>query len=372
MFRIYSDEEDVKAVASVLNRGTFWASGPEVERFEGAISEYAGTRYALCFNSGTSALHAALLAHEVEGGEVVVPSFTFVSTVNSVVLAGGKPVFAESEPETLGLDASDVVDRLTPKTKAIVAIHYAGFPSKDVEALRDLARDRGLLLVEDAAEAFGARLNGQMVGTFGDSAMYSFCQNKIITTGEGGALVTDSEEVFERAKLVRSHGRLEEGQDYFSSVRDNDYVRLGYNYRLSTPAAALGLAQLSKVDKIISMRRDLAGRLEREISKCGDVEFPKEPTGGFSVHQFFPLFLGDQSTRDQFQSFLSDRGIMTKVYFQPVHLKKYYREQFGCAPGDLPTTESLSARAVSLPFFPHMEDGEVNYLLEAVREFFNS
>ena len=202
LFKMYWDQDDLDSVTNTLSFGMNWAVGPEVTQFEQELSEYIGTKYCLTFNSGTSALHAALLAHGIgNGDEVIVPSFTFIATANAPLFVGARPVFADIEERTLGLDPEDVLEKITPQTKAIIPIHYGGCPCM-IRELREIADDHSLILVEDAAEAFGASINGEKVGTFGDSAMLSFCQNKIITTGDGGAMVTESRDLYEKMKLI--------------------------------------------------------------------------------------------------------------------------------------------------------------------------
>ena len=180
LFNIYHEDDDIKAVSDIIKRGMYWATGSEIEEFEKKIAKYVGTKYAVALNSGTSALHILLLAHGIKDKEVIVPSFTFIATANSVILAGGIPVFAEVEDETFALDTEDVKKRITEKTKAIMPMHYGGFPARDIEKLRKLADENNLLLIEDAAQSLGANINGKKAGTFGDSAIFSFCQNKII------------------------------------------------------------------------------------------------------------------------------------------------------------------------------------------------
>ena len=226
LFKIYWDNDDVEAIEQVIKRGSSWACGSEIEEFEKAITDYIGAKYCVTFNSGTSALHAAMLAYGIgPGDEVVVPSFTFIATANAPLFVGAKPVFADVDEETLGLNPQDVKRKITPKTKAIIAVHYGGCPCK-IEELRKIADAHKIILIEDAAEAMGAKVSGKMVGTIGHSAILSFCQNKVITTGEGGAVITDDEETYEKLKLleklkrVRSHGR-EEG-DYFALAKGLD------------------------------------------------------------------------------------------------------------------------------------------------------
>ena len=248
-FKTYSDKDDIEAIAKVIKRGTNWAVGPEIQEFEYELAKFVGTKYALTFNSGTSALHTLLLACDVKGKEVIVPSFTFIATANAVILAGGIPVFAECESETFGLDAEDVRKKITSKTKAVIPIHYGGCACRDIEKLARLCNDNNLLLLDDAAESLGADVNGKKVGTFGTAAMFSFCQNKIISCGEGGVIVTENPKLYERMKLLRSLGRIEEVEgDYFSSIKDCDYLKVGFNFRMPTMNAALGLSQLRKIN----------------------------------------------------------------------------------------------------------------------------
>jgi perosamine synthetase len=372
LFKIGWTPDDVAAVKNVIERGTFWASGPEIEALEIALAEYHGQKHCLVFNSGTSALHAALLAHDVKGKEVIVPSFTFISGVNTVVLAGGIPVFAESESETFGLDTNDVEKKITKNTKAIVPIHYGGAVSRDIAKLRQLCDKHDLILIEDAAESIGSTLNGKKAGTYGHSAMFSFCQNKIITSGEGGAIVTDDDAIYHKMKMIRSHGRLELEEDYFSSVKDNDYLELGYNDRMSSMTAALCHSQLKRVDKIIEERQTIARKISERLSNVKEISLPLLPPEYRHVYQMYTILLKDKKTRDGLQQHLEKQSIMTKVYFNCVHLKTYYRKAFGHEEGDLPFTEQLSDRVLTLPFYPGMTDEEIHSLCEHIASFFQS
>lgn len=367
LFKIYWDKEDIRAVSGAIERGMFWAIGPHIKEFEEGISKYIGTKYPTVFNSGTSALHAALLAHGIrEGDEVVVPSFTFIATANALLFVGAKPVFADIEEKTYGLDPEDVKEQITDKTKAIVPIHYGGCPCL-IRELREIARDNGLLLIEDAAEAFGAMVNGKKVGTFGDAAMFSFCQNKVITTGEGGAIVTNSKEIHDRLELIRSHGRLEK-DNYFISAGYMDYTDLGYNFRMSNITAALGVTQLKKVDKIIKMRRKNAGYLTKKLSAIDEVVPPSSPKGYFHVYQMYTIRVKD-GRRDALSKYLSKKGIMTKVFFYPVHLTHFYKKKLGYKT-KLPVTEEVSKQVLALPMYPSLTRGEMDYIASAVETFF--
>jgi len=333
LFKIYWDEEDVRLVSEVIRRGMYWAIGPEIEEFENLISEYIGVKYCTVFNSGTSALHAALLAHEVgEGDEVIVPSFTFIATANAPLFVGAKPIFADIEEETFGLDPEDVKEKITKKTKAIIPVHYAGCPCF-IKELKEIAEDFNLILIEDAAEAFGAKVKEKKVGTFGNSAMFSFCANKVITTGEGGAIVTNSKNLYEKLKLIRSHGRVDKG-NYFSSTEKMDYISLGYNLRMSNITASLGIAQLKKIDKIIEMRRKNVEYMSKELSKIKGIVIPEVHKDFFHVYQMYTIKVNGG-----------------------------YKE------GELPATEKISKEVLTLPMYPLLKKNEMDYITREINEF---
>ncbi len=370
LFNIYWDEEDIRMTTEAIKKGMYWTAGPNIEAFERMIAKYIGTKHCLVFNSGTSALHAILLAYDIgPGDEVIVPSFTFIATANAPLFVGAKPVFADIEEETYGLDHEDVESKITPRTKAIIPIHYGGSPCQ-VRELREIADAHHLVLIEDAAEAFGARIGEKKAGTFGHSAMFSFCQNKIITTGEGGAIVTDSEEIYERLKLIRSQGRLETA-DYFTSAEHMDYVTLGYNFRISDISAALGIAQLKKADKIIEMRRSNAEYMSQRLLDIEELRTPEVPEDYFHVYQMYVIRVkGDKDSRDGLMAYLGRTGIMTKVDFHPVHLTRFYRERFGHKAGELPVTEKVSNQVLTLPMYPTLAKEEIDYIAEQIRDFF--
>jgi perosamine synthetase len=370
LFKIYWDKEDIILISQAIERGAYWATGPNIEAFEHMIAEYIGTKYCLVFNSGTSALHAILLAYDIgPGDEVIVPSFTFIATANAPLFVGAKPVFADIEEETYGLDPKDVERKITSNTKAILPIHYGGSPCL-VRELIEIADAHNLVVIEDAAEAFGARIMKKKVGTFGHSAMFSFCQNKIITTGEGGAIVTDSREIYEKLKLIRSQGRLETA-NYFASAEYMDYVTLGYNFRLSDISAALGIAQLKKVDKIIEMRRRNAEYMRQRLLDLEEIRVPEVPENYFHVYQMYTIrIIGDKATRDELMAYLGNMGIMTKVNFHPVHLTQFYQEKLGHKAGELPMTERVSNQEVTLPMYPTLTEEEIDYIGEQIKDFF--
>jgi perosamine synthetase len=366
LFKMFWDQDDIDTVSAALSSGMNWAVGGNVAEFERKIAEYIGTKYCLTFNSGTSALHAGMMAHGIgTDDEVIVPSFTFIATANAPKFVNAKPVFADIDEITLGLIPESVEEQITKKTKAIIPVHYGGCPCR-IQELREIADDHNLILMEDAAEAFGASVDKKLVGSIGDSGMFSFCQNKVITTGEGGALVTDSRDVYEKAKLVRSHGRLETA-DYFSTHETMDYVTLGYNFRLSNISASLGLAQIKKVDSIIKMRIGIAENYTKMLKQSVPKAIPmKAPRGYKHVYQLYSIRV---PKRDKLMEYLTGHGIMTKIYFAPVHLTHYYRKELGYKVS-LPVTERVADDIVSLPIYPGMSEKDAEGVVQAISAFY--
>lgn len=370
LFKSYWEEDDVESVAKVIRRGTYWATGPEIKEFEEKVANFVGTKYALAFNSGTSALHSILLSYNIgKGDEVIVPSFTFIATGNAPLFVGAKPVFAEIEDKTFGLDVEDVKNKITKKTKAIMPIHYGGCPCVNIKELKELAEDHNLLLIEDAAQSLGAKIKDKKVGTFSDAAMFSLCQDKMITTGDGGVIVTDSKDCYEKSKLIRSHGRAE-SSDYFSSSDLMDYVSLGYNFRMPTMIAALGISQLKKIDKTIKLRRKNAELYTSKLSGIDEITLPSCPKDFFHVYQKYTIQT-DEKNREKLKDHLSKKGIFSKAYFGlPVHLTKFYRDKFGYKNGDLPRTEKMSERVLTLPMFPALENKDLEYVTSSIKDYF--
>jgi perosamine synthetase len=367
LFKIYWEKEDVALVRDAIKKGMYWAIGPNIEKFEEKISAYIGTKYCATFNSGTSALHATLQACGVgKDDEAIIPSFTFIATANAPLFVGAKPVFADIESETYGLDPEDVKEKITKKTKVIIPVHYGGSPCL-IRELKEIAEDNDLILIEDAAEAFGAKIGDKKVGTFGEAAILSFCSNKVITTGEGGAVVTNSKKLYEKLKLIRSHGRLESG-NYFTSSEHMDYVDLGYNFRMSNITAALGIAQLEKTDKIIEMRRKNAKYLTKKLSVIDELILPSAPKGYFHVYQMYTIRM-KKGSRDDLLEYLAGEGITTKVFFHPVHLTHFYRKKLGYRV-DLPITEDVSKQVLTLPMYPTLTKKEMDYIAEKINTFF--
>jgi len=370
LFKIFWDENDIQAIESVVRSGKYWATGPQINEFENKIKDYLDAKHCITFNSGGSALFALMLAYKFKpGSEILVPSFTFIGTAYAPLYINAKPVFTDIEKKTFGLDPADVKRKITSKTTGIIPIHYGGMPCK-IHELKEIAQDNNLLLLEDAAESFGAKYKGKNVGTFGDAAIFSFCHNKIFTTGEGGCVITDDDRIYERLKLVQSYGRVLEG-DYFLNPKNLDYIELGHNFRLSSMSAALGISQLKKVDTIIQMRRKNAEYLNKSFKSFDNIVVPEPPTSHFfSVYQMYTIrILDGKLKRDNLMNYLSENGISSRIYFDPVHkysvFKNIVQEDIF-----LPNTEELTSQVLTLPLYPHMSKNELDYIVNNVKTFF--
>ena len=363
-----SDADDVKAISKVILRGSDWAIGPEIEQFEEMLAKYVGSDYCLTFNSGTSALHAALLVLNLKiGSEILVPSFTFIATVNSVLMVNAKPKFVDIEEKTYGLDPVMTKASVTNKTSAIMPIHYAGLPCQ-IEEIADISKRKKIYLIEDAAQALGAKVKKRMVGTFGDLAIFSFAGNKVLTTGEGGCITTNSKQLYEKLKLLRSHGRKDK-QSYFSSITKPEYVTIGYNWRMSSITAALGISQMKKIEKLIRLRRNHAKYLSSRLSKFEQIVTPKESEGNHHVFQLYSIKLNNSKIRDGLMKFLSQKGIMSKVFFHPVHLTKFYKNLEVLGKNNLSHTENVSNQILTLPMYPSLKKEDLNYICGSISEF---
>lgn len=365
LYKIDTDESDVDAIAKVIRRKMYWTGGPLVGQLESQVASYVGCKHGIAFNSGTSGLFAISEALKLQpNDEVIVPSFTFISTCNSVAAKGAKPIFAEIEPKYYGLDPKDVKARITDKTKAIYAVHYAGGACRIAE-LAEIASDAGVYLVEDAAESLGCQINGRKVGSYGSCAMFSFCGNKVVTTGEGGLVVTNDSEMAEKMSLIRSHGRFDNGQ-YFDSSDSFDYLLLGHNWRMSDITAALGISQFGRLSTIIEKRRS-AARLYDELLQDLPVITPEAIPNTRHIYQMYSVLFRSNKDRESARNELERAGIMSKVYFDCVHLTSFYRQKFLTKEGQLPVTEDISNRILTLPLYPDMKPNDVETVCSRIQ-----
>lgn len=339
-------EEEIEAVSRVL-RSPILTNGPETAAFEREFADYHQADHGVAFANGTVALVALYAALGIgPGDEVIVPSLTFVSSATSILYAGATPVFADVDPETFNLDPSDVARRLSPRVKAILAVHYGGQPA-DLAELSALAADAGVVLLEDAAEAHGALYRGRHVGTWGKAGMFSFTPTKNITTGEGGMVVTRDGDLAARLRLLRNHGQ----------TAPYEHAVLGCNWRLSEMQAAIGRAQTAKLEAILTRKRTLAAYLDQLLDPMVGVQPPLVRDDREHVHMLYTVTLdsGDPSRRDAVIADLARQGIESRVYFPPAHRQPI----FGGSPPDLPVTDDLAGRILSLPIHSRLTPEEV-------------
>jgi perosamine synthetase len=349
-------EEEVEAVVKVLRSGLLTSglgAGPVVTQFEKNFAEFAGVKHAIAVNTGTAALHSAIVATGVkQGDEVILPSFTFVATAEAVVMAGGKPVFTDIDPKTYNVSPAEIEKAITKKTKAIVPVDLYGLPA-EIKPIREIAAKHGLALVEDAAQAHGATYEGKPAGVFADAACWSLYASKNMTTGEGGVVTTDDDEIAETVRLIRTHG---EKAKYAS-------LMLGTNYRMSEVQAAIGSVQLEKLPAFVAKRRENARRLTKILVKTERVKLPEEPKGHQHSWYLYTVRLKNatENERNKLVEDLRKKDIGAEVYYiNPVHLMPYYRVSFGRR--KLPETEKAVKQVFSLPIHPGVTEEQIDYI----------
>ena len=378
------EPSDVAAVESVLSTRHL-SMGPRIDEFERQFRAYVGTSHAVGVNSGTSGLHLAILAAGVGQGDLVITTpFSFISSANCILYERGIPVFVDIYPQTLNLDpalaaqaAEDLARRaaaarrwlpraLDPalpvgRLKAILPVDVFGQPA-DYGPITEMAKRHGLVIVEDACEAIGAEYRGRKAGTLGDVAVFAFYPNKQMTTGEGGILVTDRDDWAALFRSLRNQGRDESGTWL-------NHVRLGYNYRLDEMSAALGLAQLGRIDELLAKRERVAQSYHERLRGMDGISIPYvAPTTTRMSWFVYVVRLAPEIDRDAVMVHLHGRGIACRPYFTPIHLQPFYVERFGYQPGDFPVTEAVSRSTLALPFHNHLHEHEIDLVCETLRE----
>ena len=355
-------EHEIQAVVSVL-RTPHLSLGPKLEEFERKIASYAGVRYAIAVNSGTSALHLIVRALGLtEGDEVITTPFSFVASSNCLLFERVTPVFVDIDPQTLNIDVRRIEPKITEKTKAILAVDVFGHPA-EWDGLERIAQRYHLKLIEDSAEALGAEYKGRKAGSFGDAAVFAFYPNKQITTGEGGVVLTNDDKIAKLCRSLRNQGRGE-GNEWLQ------HERLGYNYRLSDINCALGIAQLERLGEILQKRERVAQMYNERLQNMKSVRVPYvAPYVKISWFVYVIRLCEDytQADRDRILKELQARGIGCSNYFSPIHLQPFYRELFGYKPGDFPVTESVAARTIALPFYNNLTEAQIDYVVTTLR-----
>ncbi len=334
------------------------SNGCFITEFEKHVANYSNARHAIATCNGTVALHLILAALGIgPGDEVIVPSLTFVATANAVTYCGASPVFADCEPDTWRLAPASVERLLTRRTKAIVPVHLYGHPC-DMDALSQIARDRKLSLVEDAAEALGAKYKGQPVGSFGRAGMFSFFGNKIATTGEGGAVVTNDDELADRCRLLRGQG-MDPNRRYVHTV-------VGFNYRMTNIAAAIGVAQMERIDSLVGNRQRLAGWYHNRLRRTGQLTLPIETPDVEHAFWMYSLLVDRSECRDALMADMARYGVETRPFFYPIHKMPMYteaRNDKGC-----PVTCDVSARGLSIPSSSYLEESDADTIAAQLQE----
>jgi perosamine synthetase len=364
------DAADIAAVAQALQE-EWITTGPRVAEFERRLAARVGAVHAVAVSSGTAALHAAAFAAGLgQGNEVIVPPLTFAATANAALYVGATPVFADVRADTLTLDPARVAEKLTPRTRAIVAVDFAGLPA-DLDALRDLAHGAKARLIDDAAHALGATLRGRPIGALADLSTFSFHPVKHVTTGEGGMVTTDDEALAARMRRFRNHGITSDASDRFSRGEWHyEMVDLGFNYRLSDLQCALGLAQLDRLEGFLARRRAIAARYCAALAEVPGVALQRVPDDAQHAWHIFPILLElDRLAADRRAIFAALRaeGIGVNVHYIPVYWHPYY-QRLGYAKGLCPVAEALYERLITLPLFPAMTDADVDDVVTAVRK----
>jgi perosamine synthetase len=354
-------QAEIDAVTAVL-RTPDLSMGSELTAFEAALAAYHSVPHAVCVSSGTAGLHLALLTLGIgEDDDVIVPSFAFVAVANAVLQIRATPIFAEIDPVTLNLDPAAVERAVTPRTRAILAVHTFGIPA-EMDALEAIARRHNLALIEDASEAIGAKFLGRRVGGFGDLAVLSFYPNKQLTTGEGGAVLARDAGHAARLRSLRNQGRSGTGDCL-------DYAEPGYNYRLSELACALGRVQLSRIGEMLALRRAAAQRYDALLNSIPGLDLPPLTLPNRDLSWFvYVVRLPEEVDRGRVQASLARRGIATGRYFAPLHLQPAWDARSGAGVAALPITEVIARRALALPFFNRIDPGQQEEVASALRE----
>ena len=366
-FKHNIDDGDIANVSEAL-KGTFLTTGEWVGRLEGELAAYAQRRFAVGVTSGTAAIHLALAAAGVgPGDEVITTPLTFVATANAIIMTGATPVFVDVEPDTGNIDASRIGDALSSRTKAILPVHLYGVMC-DMKAIKSLADKHGLVVVEDAAHALEARRDGVAPGALSSAAALSFYATKSITSGEGGAIITDDEGIKQRATVMRLHGLSKSASERYAGVyRHYDMEVFGWKYNMSNIQAALLTGQLARVESMRSRREKIYHAYREKLAGAHGVGFPAIGDDVKSGFHLFTIWV-DPMRRDEILTALSARGVGVTVNYRPVHLTRYYSETYGFRVGDFPIAERIGASTISLPFYTKLQDDELDFVVKSVRD----
>jgi len=368
--RQWINDDDINEVVKVL-KSDWLSQGPMIERFENAVAEYVGAKYAVAFSNGAAALHGAMHAAELKAGDKgLTTSMTFAATSNSMLYVGAEPVFADITLETCCLDPVEAENKMTGDVKVIVPVSFAAYPV-DIGAFRKIADKWGAIIIEDGCQALGAERNGVKVGCEADMTAFSFHPVKPITTGEGGMVTTNNPEYAKSMKQFRTHGITKNSDDF--EIAENasfgwygEMQLLGYNYRLTDFQSALGYSQMKRLPEFIERRRELASLYFKKLE--GTPHLKLQPYHEGHGWHLFMIFV-DSDKRLGLFNHLKDNGIGVQVHYVPVHLQPYYRKLFGCSEGMFPKTEAMYKSEITIPLFPAMKNSDVDRVVELIKGY---
>lgn len=360
------DDDDIASVVEVL-KSDWITQGPKVDEFERKAAEYCGARYAVAISSGTAALHAACsVAGISKGNEAITTPITFAATANAVVYCGGKPVFADIREDTLNIDAEGIRRKLTPETRAILPVDFAGHPA-DLDEIKAIAEKNKLVVIEDACHALGAEYKGKNIGSLSDMTIFSFHPVKHITSGEGGMVLTNNEQFYERLRIFRHHGIIKGNSD-----KGSWYYQIfepGHNFRITDFQCALGISQLKKLDRFVERRRQIASRYNEAFAQMEEIITPIESADVKAAYHIYVIQLRTEllkvGRREIFEA-LRAENIGVNVHYMPLHLHPFYQREFGYKKSDCPRAERYYETAITLPIFPKMSDEDVEDVIGAV------
>ena len=360
------EQDDIQAVVDVL-KSDFLTTGPKIAEFEQTVADYVGAKYAVAISNGTSALHAACFAAGIEpGDEVITTPLTFAAFANCVLYCGGTPVFADVDPKTYNIDPEDIQRKITDRTKAIIAVHLAGQPC-DMDAIHSIAREHGLIVIEDGAHALGSVYKGKKVGSMSDMTTFSFHPVKPITTGEGGMIVTDNEDFYKKMILFRSHGITRD--DSMMTRNDGPWFyqqfNLGYNYRITDIQCALGCSQMKKLDRFLARRKEIVARYNEAFADCDNIITPYQLSDTESGWHLYIVQVKKCDRRQVFEN-MREKGIGVNVHYIPVYMHPYYQEH-GYENVHCANAEEIYSHIISLPLYPGLTSEQQDYVIDTLK-----
>lgn len=360
------EQDDIQAVVDVL-KSDFLTTGPKIAEFEQTVADYVGAKYAVAISNGTSALHAACFAAGIRpGDEVITTPLTFAASANCVLYCGGTPVFADVDPKTYNIDPEDIRRKITDRTKAIIAVHLAGQPC-DMDAIHSIAREHGLIVIEDGAHALGSVYKGKKVGSMSDMTTFSFHPVKPITTGEGGMIVTDNEDFYKKMILFRSHGITRD--DSMMTRNDGPWFYqqfdLGYNYRITDIQCALGCSQMKKLDRFLARRKEIVARYNEAFADCDNIITPYQLSDTESGWHLYIVQVKNCDRRQVFEN-MREKGIGVNVHYIPVYMHPYYQEH-GYENVHCANAEEIYYHIISLPLYPGLTSEQQDYVIDTLK-----